>query len=326
VEVCVRGFFFVIFMLAGCFNADVSIDPKDQSETIFEVPKGSTANGIGTKLVNQGFVGAQWQWKLFMRQEATNCVKAGRFSLRRSMTMRQIYKTLCGVPLAEDIPFTVVEGWRIRDIDQALTEDRLSSSGDYADLARTKKVTLPFEITSKTLEGYLFPETYRVNPKPFSPKNLIERQLQTFKSRFLDKHQRALEGRGLHGIVTMAAMIEREEPNERLRPVVAGILWKRHDAGWQLGVDATSRYHLVNWNDRRTFLKYLRDPADPYNTRIHKGLPPGPIGNPSVSSLEAAIFPKESPYWFYLHDANGELHGALNGDGHDRNRRKYNVY
>ena len=81
-----------------------------------------------------------------------------------------------------------------------------------------------------------------------------------------------------------------------------------------------------NWNDRRAFLKKLRDPRDPYNTRLRKGLPPTPIGAPSLSSLKAALRPKKSRYLYYLHDSNGNIHFARNAKQHEANRKKYNVY
>ena len=107
---------------------------------------------------------------------------------------------------------------------------------------------------------------------------------------------------------------------------MAGIIWKRLDEGWQLGIDATSRYTLENWNDRKAFLRQLRDPGDAYNTRERKGLPPTPIGNPALPSLQAASAPVESDYYYYLHDGEGNLHPAVNAAEHERNRARYNVY
>jgi UPF0755 protein len=107
---------------------------------------------------------------------------------------------------------------------------------------------------------------------------------------------------------------------------VAGIMYKRLDAKTPLGIDATSRYTLPEWNDRKAFLKKLRDPADPYNTRLSAGLPPTAIGNPTLSSLEAAMKPEASEFWYYLHDADKNLHPARNAAEHEANRKKYDVY
>ena len=180
------------------------------------------------------------------------------------------------------------------------------------------------EIT--TLEGFLYPDTYRVEADGFSVTAFIERQLETFERRFVSPNQVAIRERGLYPLVVMASMIEREEPTDSQRKLVAGILWKRVDDSWMLGVDATSRYTLAEWNDRQAFLRKLRDPSDPYNTRLRRGLPPTPIGNPGETALEAALEPVDSRYWYYLHDAQGTLHPAVDGAGHTANRRRYGVW
>ena len=304
------------------------MDANDTNNIVFEVPKGSTANGIGSQLVAQDLVPSEWQWKWFLRGEDASCLKAGKFRLQRAMSMRQLLETMCGVPLADEIPFKVLEGWRIREIDANLAAQGFIQAGEYAALAQSKAVTMPFVIESETLEGYLFPETYMVaaDKSAFDAKAFIERQLNMFHSRFYQKNKGALGQRTLSEVVTMASMLEREEPTESQRPIVAGILWKRLDNKWRLGVDATSRYTLDDWTDERAFRKLLRDPNDRYNTRLHYGLPPTPIGNPSLSALQAVIAPKKSEFWFYLHDKNGVFHGGVDGAHHERNRAKYNVY
>jgi UPF0755 protein len=179
-----------------------------------------------------------------------------------------------------------------------------------------------------SLEGYLYPETYGVVREGFSVEAFIQRQLATFGERFYELHKDEIgkSGRSLHDIVVMAAMLEREEPVPAQRSLVAGILWKRIDKGFALGVDATSRYELAEWNDRKEFLKKLRDPADRWNTRTRPGLPPGPIGAPTVDSLVAAMKPEKSEFWYYLHDADKNLHPSRNAQEHEALRVKYNVY
>jgi UPF0755 protein len=309
----------------GCVDPDAPVAPGDDAPFVFVVPSGATPKGLSDELAFAGLVPSEWQWRLYLWRNDASCLKAGRFEVRRSMSMRELVETLCGTPLPEDVPFTVVEGWRIRDIDAALVGNGWTAPGVYAALAEKKAVELPFPVESPTLEGYLYPETYRVDPDPFDPADLIERQLRTFHDRFRAKHP-DLGGRTLHEVVVMASMLEREEPKPENRPLVAGILWKRIDSGTPLGVDATSRYPLAEWNDRAAFLERLRDPADPYNSRLRPGLPPTAIGNPTVVSLEAAIAPIASEFWYYLHDANRELHPARNAAEHEANRRKYGVW
>ncbi len=320
--------FALLALLFGCVDPDAPVQPGDDTEFVFEVPKGSTANGLAPKLEEEGLIPGAFSWKMYLRGADASCLKAGRFKVRRSMSLNELLDTLCGAPLADEEPFTIVEGWRIRDIDAALAATGRMEAGAYKKLALSKAVDAPFEVPGETLEGYLYPETYMIPSEgDIDPKKLIERQLKTFDERFRAKH--AAEGfgeRSLHEVVTMASMLEREEPKPSQRPLVAGILWKRIDNGWQLGVDATSRYELAEWNDRKAFLKKLRDKSDRYNTRHKKGLPPTPIGNPSTESLEASMAPVESEFWFYLHDSQGILHPAKDANGHEANRKKYNVY
>ena len=318
----------VLWLLVACVNADAPVNAADTSKIVFEVPKGASANSLGTRLTEQGLVGSEFTWKIYTKQNDVSCLKAGRFEVSPSMSLNQLRDTLCGPPLSDDEPFTVVEGWRIRDIDEALAARGYIDPGAYTAMATAKSVDLPFPITSPTLEGYLYPETYMVDPKKFSTKTFIERQLAMFDERFLKAHgsDPCVTKRGLDGVVVMASMLEREEPKPENRPVVAGVLWKRIDKGWNLGVDATSRYTLADWNDRSAFLKHLRDPEEPYNSRLRPGLPPTAIGNPVVASLEAACNPQESEWWYYLHDKDRNFHGGRNSEEHEANRKKYDVY
>jgi UPF0755 protein len=305
-------------------------EPGSSAEKVFEVPKGSTARGLGPGLEREGLVASGDNFSLYVRAtKEGGCIKAGRFRLSPGMTAGQILEALCGVPLANDVPFTVLEGWRIREIDAALAEAGFIKAGEYRALALSPEMfKAPFPLPPESLEGYLYPETYMLTPDRFNAKGFIQRQIDTFGSVFFDKSKEkvAASKRSLYEVVVMASMLEREEPMPAQRPLVAGILWKRLDSGWKLGVDATSRYALAQWNDRKAFLKLLRDPKEPYNTRLRQGLPPTPIGNPSVQSLDAALSPKESEFWYYLHDASKTLRPSRNGQEHEALRKKYNVY
>jgi len=296
----------------------------------FEVPQGATARGLAPELESAGLVSSAegFEWYLRLTKEG-GCIKAGRFELRPEMSAGELVETLCGVPLEKSEPFTVVEGWRIREIDAALAAKGWIQAGEYTVLAQDPgRFTVGFALPAQTLEGYLYPETYMVNPEKWDTEAFVQRQLDTLESQFVEPHRSeiASAGRSLGDLVIMASLLEREEPTEANRPLVAGILWKRIDNNWNLGVDATSRYTLDVWNDRSAFLKKLRDPNDVYNTRLRPGLPPTPIGSPSASALEAALGPEASEYWYYLHDHQQNIHPAKDARGHEANRRKYDVY
>ncbi len=303
-------------------------DPGNTERVRFTVPAGSTAGGLGGSLADAGLITSADRWKLFLKMSGEGaCLKAGDFELHRAMPMPEIMETLCGVPLADDVPFTVVEGWRIRDIDAALAAEGYISAGEYTALAEGyDALELPFEPSGPTLEGYLFPDTYQVSPSGFEAAEFIERQVGTFWERFGESYANGYGDYDLHEVVVVASMLEREEPTPSNRPTTAGIIYKRLGGGWALGIDATSHYTLEDWNDRNGFVRQLKDPDDPYNTRLRKGLPPTAIGSPGIESLEASVAPVETEWWYYLHDASGQVHWARNGREHERNRARYNVY
>ncbi|MCK6520510.1 endolytic transglycosylase MltG [Myxococcota bacterium] len=319
------------FAPLGCFviddKANTPMNPADAEPRVFEVPPGATAKGLGPALVQAGLVDSEWTWKLWLRRSGSGgCLKAGRFKVSPAMALPELMETLCGAPLPNDEPFTIPEGWRIREIDAALAERGWIEAGAYARAAgEPARFKLPEGIGElSSLEGLLYPETYMVDPLKFSVDTFIQRQLDTFTERLGPSPN--LGQRTLYEVVIMASMLEREEPTPANRPLVAGILWKRIDSQWNLGVDATSRYTLAEWNDRDAFLKRLRDPDDPYNTRLRPGLPPTPIGNPNADSLQAAMNPVASEYWYYLHDKDGVLHPSRNAAEHQSYRQKYGIW
>ncbi len=315
-------------LLASCGFFYGPVDSADSAALRFTVPRGAVAVSLGSALEQAGLVRDERLWKLYLKTSGKGaCLKAGDFWLRRDMSLPTIMETLCGAPIPDDLPFTVVEGWRIADIDAALSDAQLAAPGEYSRLASQPAVFhLPFPVPGSTLEGFLFPDTYMVSPGHFQVKTLLEKQLANFTQKFWEVNKGILGRRSLHDVVVVASLVEREEPDPSKRPLVAGIIWKRLDKGWNLGVDATSRYTLADWNDRASFLRKLKDPADPYNTRLRRGLPPTAIGNPSLSALTAAVQPTASEYWYYLHDRNKQVHFARNGREHEANRRRYQVW
>ncbi|GDX78799.1 aminodeoxychorismate lyase [Deltaproteobacteria bacterium] len=312
------------FALLGC-NFEAAPAPGDTAEVVFDVPSGSTARGLADELEDDGLVTSADNWGWFLRLGADgSCLKAGKHRVNRGMTAPELLAALCGVPVADDIPFTVVEGWRRRDIDAALAAQKLIEPGEF--VAATEKgsdYSPGFPIPAGSLEGYLFPDTYKVEPDRFDVHTFVERQLHAFGQRF------AVAAEGEHGtrpvadVVIVASMIEREEPSKANRPLVAGIMWKRLDANWNLGIDATSRYTLEDWNNEPAFLHQLFDATDRYNTRVRGGLPPTPIGNPGIESLNAAMHPEATEYWYYLHDASGMIHPSRTVKEHDALKRKW---
>ncbi len=326
----------VLLALGGAAGGLVWLDGRiDQpgsggaGEVELEVPKGSNARTIAGRLEGAGLVADARIFRYAVWRRGGLALKAGKFRLSRALSPRALAEALEQPPLADEEPFVVLEGWRRRDVDAALVAAGRADAGAYLRATDSSDgYKAPYPLPRGSLEGYLYPETYRVPKGRFDPRVLVQAQLELFGQRVHAPlaAELARSRRSLHELVTMASMLEREEPRPENRPIVAGILWKRIDRGIPLGVDATSRYELAEWNDRSAFLVKLRDPKDPYNTRTKKGLPPTPIGAPTLSSMEGALRPQTNDFLYYLHDADRNLHPSRNGEEHEALRKKYGVY
>ncbi len=178
-----------------------------------------------------------------------------------------------------------------------------------------------FAEKARPREGYLYPDTYF-----FPPNATIEEILAVMEQNFFTKIASIQDkidafGRPLHEVVTMASLLEREARTYEARRMIAGILWKRLDLGMPLQVDAVFGYIYR----RETFSPRLSqlEADSPYNTYRNKGLPPGPIASPSLSSLEAAVDPLPSDYLFYLTGRDGKMYYSATYREHLQKKRRY---
>lgn len=181
--------------------------------------------------------------------------------------------------------------------------------------------TEAFLTLTKDKEGYLFPDTYH-----FLPWATIESIMETLEKNFTKKItplQKDIEssGKSLEDIIIMASIIEKEAKGEEDRYFISGILWKRISKGIPLQVDAPFLYILGKESSELTRADLSIN--SPFNTYKNKGLTPSPIGNPGLESIKASIKPKDSPYLYYLHDSDGNIHYAKTYTEHLKNINKY---
>lgn len=150
-----------------------------------------------------------------------------------------------------------------------------------------------------SLEGFLFPATYEVFRRA-PVRDLVEKQLEAFEQNFsgLDLREARRAGLSAYDVVIVASMIEREIAIPEERELAASVIYNRLEAGTPLGIDATIRFEDQNWDE--PLVQSRLEAPTPYNTRVNPGLPPGPIGNPGLASLEAAANPAETDYFYYV--------------------------
>ncbi|MBI2482254.1 MAG: endolytic transglycosylase MltG [Candidatus Vogelbacteria bacterium] len=178
-----------------------------------------------------------------------------------------------------------------------------------------------FTRLTKNREGYLFPDTYYFSPT-ITTDEIVEQLEKTFEIKTATLATKALWSRkSFNDIIVMASLLEEEAKTFSDRKMIAGILWKRVAAGMRLQVDAVFPYII----GKNTFQLTKTDLQinSPYNTYRFAGLPAGPISNPGLEAINAALDPTPSPYWFYLTGDDGKMYYSVDFDGHKDNRVNY---
>ncbi len=305
------------------FDLNEAPQPNNKDKVVFSIDKGSSARTIAKNLKTERLVVDRVSFlKAVESKDLADDLRYGRFVLSPSMTLKEVVDILT-TQGSGTRAITVIEGWTIQEIDDHLTEQGLAKAGEFKQCVFNCKFEYKILAGHEgSLEGFLFPDTYFIDESTFTVEGLIDQMISTFDVRITDEMIQDIEksGRSLSDVVNVASMIEKEVRTTEDLPIVSGIIWKRLDQEWALGIDATLLYVQ---SDRELTGEDLKDES-PYNTRINKGLPPTAIGNPGFASLEAAIYPKESEYWFYLtHPKTGEvIYGVSNAD-HEANKAKY---
>ncbi|MDD4351384.1 MAG: endolytic transglycosylase MltG [Candidatus Gracilibacteria bacterium] len=314
------------FLFQSVYNSNLkAVDVDDQRNLKFEVKQGWSVSQIAVSLEEEDLIRSAWAFKKYVEQNADDTAfQAGSFVLRKSYDIAETVEVLSGTP--NEMWMTILEGWRASDIGSYLEEKGYATQQAFLDCVATCE--FDYEILSSIpedqgLEGYLFPDTYIITPAT-EVYGMINRTLMNLDQKLEQelRNQAEKQGRSIHEIMTMASLLEREVRGYEDRQIVAGLLWKRLEAGMGLGVDATVLYALGDW--KATLDHEALQIDSPYNTRKYAGLPPGPICSPSLSSIKAALNPVDSPYWFYLTTLDtGEVIYSKNLDEHNENVYKY---
>ncbi|NJP03931.1 endolytic transglycosylase MltG [Candidatus Gracilibacteria bacterium] len=296
--------------------------PNSDSETrvSVEIPKGASLSKIAHILEDKEIIRDAWSFEMYSRwNKLATAYQAGDYIFLRNLTFPEVADQLQNGK-SEEIRVTIPEGSTIAQIDEILARKNLIVAGEFTRC--TTYCDLGFRISS--LEGYLFPSTYFVNPNTFSSKNFVQRLYNTFQSQ-LNPLRKDLQqsGRTLNEVVIVASMIEREAFGDSLdeKKKIANVIWKRYDEGIHLGIDATTRYELNRWKGALYAEDFESD--SPYNTRRKLGLPPTAISNPGIESIKAAVYPEDTEYYYYLHDSKGQIHFGRTLEEHNENKRLY---
>jgi UPF0755 protein len=295
-------------------------DPgKGSGEAIVTVPEGASASQVADLLTENDVVsnGTLFEWRLKLAGK-TDQILPGRYVLAHSMSYSEAIDRLTSS--GGKVNVTIPEGEDRTQI--ADTVGDLGLSGDYLAATKSFKGFDPNRYGAqnpKSLEGFLFPATYELDPGA-NVDQLVSEQLQAFRQNISGVNLSYAKSKNLtvYDVLIIASMIDKEVMIASERPLVAAVIYNRLHRGMPLGIDATTRFEFHNYTDEIT-QSQLQSPS-PYNTRIHAGLPPTPIGNPGLAAIKAAARPAKVNYLYYVLNGDNSGHHCFTASGQEFNQ------
>jgi UPF0755 protein len=301
-------------------NATVA---HNQSDRYIEIPRGSTPASIIERLESEGVIRRGWPLLLYIKLKGLGGrLKAGEYRFPSPISpLGVLAKLIEGEERLHR--FTVIEGWTRWDIANAMMrvpEFRLQSQDEALALMDDASAIRDLDPLAQNLEGYLFPDTYN-HPLDTTPTQVVAEMVRRFRRVWKPEWSERARRLNLtpREIVTIASLIETEAKLKEERPLISSVIYNRLRLGMALGIDSTVIYASKlagKWRNDGKVYKSDIDRRSPYNTRLQPGLPPGPIASPSLKSLEAALYPAETDYLYYVRnpDRNDGAHNFYNNE------------
>lgn len=322
----------------------------DKSITI---EKGDTIQKITDMLPY--FTQLKFKWYVKHHTDLIQSLQPGSYTFSWNYTSETLLDTINRWPQRSFMKVTLLEGWSIYDIDDYLAKRWYISSHDYINYVTSadniiqlaKKYpflqqfidTQPKNWSAISLEWLLYPDTYHLSEnQPLIPQ-LIALQLKAFQKKVIDilgsdiaSYPTTLHEQWysfslwLYNIVTLASIVEKEERNQKNKPLIAGIFLNRIQKDMRLDADITLCYGLQEWYEQCTpqrIVTSLWDTTNNYNTRQHIGLTPGPIANPSIETIQSVLHFEKTDNMYYLHDSNWQIWVSSTLDGHNQNKANH---
>ena len=271
-----------------------------QKPVILDFPKGTSTQSMSAQLAGAGVIQYSWAF-LFARAMRPNArLLAGEYQFSEPASVLTVFDRIA----RGDVFFyelTVPEGSNIFDIAASIDRFDFMKGADFLRVAHDPSPIRDLAPDAPTLEGYLFPSTYRIE------RSTTVKQLARMMTDLFRKHWRELQPSGeVNPVVTLASLVEKETALAEERPLVASVYANRLRIGMPLDCDPTTIYAaLLEGRYRGTIYRSDLDSANPYNTYRHAGLPPGPIANPGLAALKAALAPAATSYVYFVARADG---------------------
>ena len=309
------GSILAIFLVAFTLLYMQSGDANDQIARTIEISPGESASSVAAKLVASEIIKSRGGWLLALRLTGgENRIQAGKYLLSPSQTYLEIILALTQgeVMPPELLKVTFPEGESIYKMGVQLEKAKYTAWPNFQELVSSHIATELQEefiflkdIPTRSLEGYLFPDTYKMDPN-LSVQEVVRMMVDRFTEVVIpvwekNRHRTKFS---LHELLTLASIVEKEAQIPGERPVIASVYLNRLRIGMKLDADPTVKYALEN-PQKVVRLEDLKVDS-PYNTYTRAGLPPGPICNPGIESIRAVLFPAATDFLFFVADSTGK--------------------
>lgn len=285
-------------------EAPVATEAEHPPSKIVVIPEGSTFQHVAGLLERERLVKSRSAFVLLGKAlEADRKIRPGEYELNPAMAPADILsKLMAGRVVLHSV--TIPEGYTMVQIADVLAQQQITDRAEFLRLVKDKAFIKTLGISAETLEGYLYPDTYRF-PKPVSAKDVIRTMVEQlnqvvtpeWQARAKDIHMT------MHQVLTLASVIEKETGSGEERPQISSVFHNRLQKKIPLQSDPTVIYGLPNY-DGNIHKKDLSHPS-PYNTYRWAGLPPGPIASPGAQAIRATLYPAVSPYLYFVSKNDG---------------------
>jgi UPF0755 protein len=328
------GLFFILVLLEFyLFNRQASFSHGTGNILqTFEIKEGEGVQAIAENLEKSQLIRNKYHFDYYIwKTGSKGKIQAGKYELKGTMTIPEIVQVLSvGEVVLNEVKVTFPEGISAKDMAEILKKKGFDGDAFLANIKSGSGISADYDfLKSKPqdakLEGFLFPDTY-IFFKTAKPGEIASRMLLNFDEKITSKMREDIQnqGKNIFDVVTMASILEKEVRTPDDMKIASGIFWDRIGVGMPLQSCATIAY-VLGMEKKQYSIEDTRTPS-PYNTYINKGLPPGPIDNPGMNSILAAIYPTKTEYNYFLTDpATGKTIFSKTLEEHAANKAKYGL-
>ena len=319
------GFVLFIVCLMLIYQVYVPLD-RNEGDKMFVIAKGDSLTKIAENLKTKRIISSDWSFIFYVwiNRKVDN-LQAGDYNLTAAMSISDVAdKIVKGEVINNWVKVTIPEGWTNKQIEERLTKLNILKLEDY-EAYKISTESFPFlndRPQGPSLEGYLFPDTYYFE-KDSTVEDITKKMLDNFGKKLNKDLVKEIEKqeKSIYEVVTLASIVQKEANSTDDMAKIASVFHNRLEIKMALQSDATINY-ITEGNARQPTIKETRTES-PYNTYLHRDLPPGPICNPGIEAIKAVIYPAETDYFYFLHPLNSQAIFSKTLKEHNENKARY---